>query len=240
MGGAIAAIEAVVGRRTEQVAIAPGNRAEYFCPGILCLDRTGVVHGALPDLVIGQRLRMDVPMGRIPQHRFVVECVVANAAVTRVAESLLQMGDPAGLRLRRGRVGGVERVIADDESAGVAVSGLVLRRIAGAVAGVGRAPGRRVGAKVAAFGDQLRAILDDRVAPALLLHRLRHPADRAQGQQGLRTGRERARHQGLDRRGRGVPLPSGMFMKNQSDAVLWMSACQLYRVVELPPQRTSG
>ena len=41
----------------------------------------------------------------------------------------------------------------------------------------------------------------------------------------------------------GVPLPpglSGMFCQYQSPAVLCTSACQLERVVDLPPPRRSG
>ena len=169
MGGTVTAINAVVGSRAEQVAVAPGDWTEHLGSGVLRLDRRTVALRLAPDLGERRRRRMHIAVGGVPQHRLVVERVVAHAAGGGGAEQSLQMGDPGRLEGGGRRDRGVGRIVADDLAAlAVALAGVrvdlgVLRGVAGAVARV------RVGPALppagAELGIELRTVLGHREAP---------------------------------------------------------------------------
>ena len=113
------------------------------------------------------------------------------------------MDNPVAHSLRRGDIGGIQRIVVDDHARRIAELGLVLRRIAQSIARIGGAPRRRIVAEVAALVLQLRAILDPGKSPSLLLHRLGDVADRGQGDQRMRIRRKGGTDACLERRGGG-------------------------------------
>ena len=154
VGLAVGPVGAAVGGRGEVCAPAPHHRPQHLGGRVRRLDRRGVIHGALPDLVVGGRRRVDVAVGAVPEHGLVVQGVEPDPALGCGAVPGDEVVDPVGDEIGADGDGGVRRVVARD-----------LRPAReNAVAGVGAAP---VGvAAGAALGLGLGAVLLHREAPA--------------------------------------------------------------------------
>ena len=85
------AASAGVGRRVDVGAPTPVRRADHERRRIGALDGTCVRDRPLDQLVIGQRVRVDVAMGRVPERRLVVQLDVAHPTRGRAPISVDQI-----------------------------------------------------------------------------------------------------------------------------------------------------
>lgn len=76
--GAVGTIDAVVERRSKQIAIPQSHRLEDARRRSVLLHGGCVVDGAFPDYIVANCLQVHIPMRRIPHHRFVFEGVVTH------------------------------------------------------------------------------------------------------------------------------------------------------------------
>ncbi len=191
MGIAVGTDGAVVLRRPEQVAVAPGYRAGHERVRLGLLDRRRIGLRPAPRLVETDRIGMDVAVRGVPQHEFVVERVELHAPAGRRAERRLQVRDPCRdiVRcIRRRCIGGI---VAGNPAVD-AIAGRVDLAVALPVAGIAVTPSR-LRVVVTAFIERLRSVSGLGIAPVdgswMCTVELLDPADRRQCQQHLRCGR---------------------------------------------------
>src|SRR3569833_4228426 len=96
---------------------APLFRANNLRRWIDRLHHRGIRKKVIQVLVVGKTLRMHVAMRRVPEARFIVENVVADATVGSPTPATCEVLDEATLIARATRLAGIVRVVACDRRA---------------------------------------------------------------------------------------------------------------------------
>ena len=106
MGLTIRTGSAAIGSGIEIGAPPPDNGAQRLCPGINGFDGGSVRVGSVTQLIIGDRIRMHVAMGAVPEHRLVIQIVEMNSAIC-----CIHMIDPCRDEIGTDGATGIRRII---------------------------------------------------------------------------------------------------------------------------------